>query len=67
VGIYEDFPALDDALEWAQDHGEGKYFVKPLSSVWENASSSTTSSRERIRSRKRKMGLQKAPYGSSLY
>jgi hypothetical protein len=31
VGVYEEFPALDDALEWLESYGGGKYFVKPLS------------------------------------
>ncbi len=31
VGVYEEFPALDDALEWLETYGGGKYFVKPLS------------------------------------
>jgi hypothetical protein len=31
VGVYEEFPVLDDALEWLETYGGGKYFVKPLS------------------------------------
>jgi hypothetical protein len=29
--VYEEFPAFDEALEWLETYGEGKYFVKPLS------------------------------------
>jgi hypothetical protein len=31
VGVYEEFPVLDEALEWLETWGGGKYFVKPLS------------------------------------
>ncbi len=31
MGVYEDFPAPDDALERRMTAAEGKYFVKPLS------------------------------------
>ena len=27
VGVYEEFPALDEALEWLETYGRGKYFV----------------------------------------
>lgn len=29
--VYQEFPALDDALEWRKTYGCEKYFAKPLS------------------------------------
>lgn len=31
VGVYEEFPSIDTALEWSEVYGGGKYYVKPLS------------------------------------
>lgn len=31
VGVYEEFPSIDIALEWFENYGGGKYYVKPLS------------------------------------
>lgn len=31
VGVFEEFPTLDNALEWLETYGGGKYFIKPLS------------------------------------
>jgi hypothetical protein len=31
VGVYEEFSAFDDAMEWLETYGGGKYFVKPFS------------------------------------
>jgi hypothetical protein len=30
VGVYEEFPILDTAVDWLETYGGGKYFVKPL-------------------------------------